>query len=246
MSSRRKIILKELDLLPLWRIKSDNLQNAAESTDSASQEDQCGKRPVSDLSNTTTTRRQQILHMDWDQLKAEVAHCTACPLNQSRTQAVFGIGDENADWLCVGEGPGAREDATGEPFVGPAGKLLDNMLSAIGLRRGNNVYIANIVKCRPPNNRNPEAHEAMQCEPFLARQIELIKPKIIIALGKIAAQNLVKCDDKISNLRGKLHHYSGIPLIVTYHPAYLLRVLPDKAKAWEDLLFAKDIMRSTK
>lgn len=244
MSSRRKIILKELGLLPLWRIKSENLQNTIVSADSSRQEDQCEKRPASDISNNT--RRQQILHMDWDQLKAEVAHCTACALSQSRTQAVFGIGDENADWLCVGEGPGAREDATGEPFVGPAGKLLDNMLSAIGLQRGNNVYIANIVKCRPPNNRNPEVHETMQCEPFLARQIELIKPKIIIALGKIAAQNLVKCDDKISNLRGTLHHYSGIPLIVTYHPAYLLRALPDKAKAWEDLLFAKDIMRSIK
>ncbi|GJL72778.1 MAG: uracil-DNA glycosylase [Nitrosomonas sp.] len=244
MSSRRKIILKELGLLPLWRIKSENLQNTIVSADSSRQEDQCEKRPASDISNNT--RRQQILHMDWDQLKAEVAHCTACALSQSRTQAVFGIGDENADWLCVGEGPGAREDVTGEPFVGPAGKLLDNMLSAIGLQRGNNVYIANIVKCRPPNNRNPEVHETMQCEPFLARQIELIKPKIIIALGKIAAQNLVKCDDKISNLRGTLHHYSGIPLIVTYHPAYLLRALPDKAKAWEDLLFAKDIMRSIK
>jgi uracil-DNA glycosylase len=244
MSSRRKIILKELGLLPLWRIKSENLQNTIVSADSSRQEDQCEKRPASDISNNT--RRQQILHMDWDQLKAEVANCTACALSQSRTQAVFGIGDENADWLCVGEGPGAREDATGEPFVGPAGKLLDNMLSAIGLQRGNNVYIANIVKCRPPNNRNPEVHETMQCEPFLARQIELIKPKIIIALGKIAAQNLVKCDDKISNLRGTLHHYSGIPLIVTYHPAYLLRALPDKAKAWEDLLFAKDIMRSIK
>lgn len=244
MSSRRKIILKELGLLPLWRIKSENLQNTIVSADSSRQEDQYEKRPASDISNNT--RRQQILHMDWDQLKAEVAHCTACALSQSRTQAVFGIGDENADWLCVGEGPGAREDVTGEPFVGPAGKLLDNMLSAIGLQRGNNVYIANIVKCRPPNNRNPEVHETMQCEPFLARQIELIKPKIIIALGKIAAQNLVKCDDKISNLRGTLHHYSGIPLIVTYHPAYLLRALPDKAKAWEDLLFAKDIMRSIK
>lgn len=244
MNNRRKIILKELGLLPLWHIKSENLQNSAVSTDSSSQKDQCGKRPACDISNDT--RRQQILHMDWDQLKAEAAHCTACALSQSRTQVVFGIGDENADWLYVGEGPGAREDATGEPFVGPAGKLLDNMLSAIGLQRGNNVYIANIVKCRPPNNRNPAVHETMQCEPFLVRQINLIRPKLIIALGKIAAQNLVKSDDKISNLRGKLHYYSGIPLIVTYHPAYLLRSLPDKAKAWQDLLFARDTMRTIK
>lgn len=244
MSNRRKTILKELGLLPLWHIKSDNLQNATVSTNFTGQEDQRRKPPASDMPNDA--RRQQILLMDWDQLKAEVAHCTACTLSQARTQTVFGIGDENADWLCVGEGPGAREDATGEPFVGPAGILLDNMLSAIGLQRGKNVYIANIVKCRPPNNRNPEVYETTQCEPFLARQIELIKPKIILALGKIAAQNLVKCDEKISNMRGKLHHYSGIPLIVTYHPAYLLRSLPDKAKAWEDLLFAKDTLRSIK
>ncbi len=182
--------------------------------------------------------------MDWNQLKAEVEHCTACTLSLTRTQAVFGVGDEKANWLCIGEGPGAREDATGEPFVGPAGKLLDNMLSAIGLQRGNNVYIANIVKCRPPNNRNPEPNETKQCEPYLARQIELIKPKIILALGKIAAQNLLKCDDNISSLRGKLHQYSGIALIVTYHPAYLLRSPHDKAKAWEDLCFAQETMRS--
>ena len=244
MRNRRKIILKELDLLPLWHIKSENLQNTAVSASFSNQEDQYKKRPASNISNDT--RRQQILHMDWDQLKAEVAHCTACALSQARTQTVFGVGDENADWLCIGEGPGAREDATGEPFVGPAGELLDNMLSAVGLKRGNNVYIANIVKCRPPNNRNPEPNETKQCEPYLARQIESIKPKIILALGKIAAQNLLKCDDNISSLRGKLHQYFGIPVIVTYHPAYLLRSLSDKAKAWEDLCFAKDTMRSLK
>lgn len=243
MRNRRKIILKELGLLPLWHIKSENLQDTVVSENFSSKENQCKKRP-SGLSNDT--RRQQILHMDWDQLKAEVAHCTACALSQARAQTVFGIGDENADWLCVGEGPGAREDATGEPFVGPAGKLLDNMLSAIGLQRGHNVYIANIVKCHPPNNRNPEANEAIRCEPYLARQIELIRPKIILALGKIAAQNLLQCNDNISSLRGKVHQYSGIPLIVTYHPAYLLRSLPDKAKAWEDLCFAKDTVQSIK
>lgn len=242
MNNRRKSILKELDLLPLWRMKSGNLQDTTIAADFSQQENQYVKHPAQSMSNDT--RRQQILHMDWKQLKPEVAHCTACPLCQSRTQTVFGVGDENADWLFIGEGPGAKEDATGEPFVGPAGKLLDNMLSAIGLQRGNKVYITNIVKCRPPNNRNPEAIEAKQCEPFLIRQIELIRPKIILALGKIAAQNLLKCNDNISSLRGKLHHYSGIPLIVTYHPAYLLRSLPDKAKAWEDLCFAKDTIQS--
>jgi uracil-DNA glycosylase family 4 len=189
-------------------------------------------------------RRAQILHMDWDQLKASVADCTACPLHRARTRTVFGVGDENADWLWVGEGPGAEEDASGEPFVGQAGKLLDNMLAAIDLQRGRNVYITNIVKCRPSGNRNPEAAEAQQCEPYLARQIELIQPKLIIALGKVAVQNLLRTDATVASLRGKLHEHSGIPLIVTYHPAYLLRALPDKAKAWEDLCFARGAMQA--
>lgn len=244
MNDRRKTILKELNLLPLWRIKSENSQGSTLTDDFSQQEIQYVKHPTANMSNDI--RRQQILQMDWKQLKPEVAHCTACPLCQSRTQTVFGVGDENADWLFVGEGPGAKEDATGEPFVGPAGKLLDNMLTAIDLQRSDKVYITNIVKCRPPNNRNPESIEAKQCEPFLIRQIELIKPKIILALGRVAAQNLLKCDANIASLRGKLHQYSGIPLIVTYHPAYLLRSLADKAKAWEDLCFAKDIMQSAR
>ncbi|HEX6829603.1 MAG TPA: uracil-DNA glycosylase, partial [Burkholderiales bacterium] len=177
------------------------------------------------------------------QLKARVAACTDCPLHKGRTQAVFGVGDENADWLFVGEGPGAEEDARGEPFVGQAGKLLDNMLAAIALKRGEKVYIANIVKCRPPGNRNPEPAEAHACEPFLHRQIELIQPKLIVALGKVAALNLLDTDASIASLRGKAHQWRGIPLLVTYHPAYLLRNLPDKAKAWQDLVFAVETFR---
>lgn len=186
----------------------------------------------------------EIGQMDWTQLASTVAGCTACALRQTCTQTVFGVGDQNADWLYIGEGPGAREDALGEPFVGQAGKLLDNMLAAIQLKRGHNVYITNIVKCRPPNNRNPSDDEAKQCAPYLARQIELIKPKLIIALGKVAAQNLLNSDDSIASLRGKIHDYNGIPLIVTYHPAYLLRALPEKAKAWKDLCMAKAFMAS--
>jgi DNA polymerase len=182
--------------------------------------------------------------MHWDELERSVEGCIACPLCESRTRTVFGTGDRNADWLCVGEGPGAQEDATGEPFVGQAGKLLDNMLAAISLKRGLNVYIANVVKCRPPGNRNPTLQEANQCEPYLVRQIELIKPKLIVALGKVAAQNLLRTDASIGSLRGRLHRYSGIPVIVTYHPAYLLRTLPAKAKAWEDLCFACRTMES--
>ena len=184
------------------------------------------------------SRRAAIMRMEWPEIKARVAGCTDCPLHATRKKTVFGVGDEAADWLFVGEGPGADEDAQGEPFVGQAGKLLDNMLAAIGLKRGSNVYIANILKCRPPGNRNPEPHEALQCEPYLHRQIELIRPKLIIALGRVAAANLLASEASVAAMRGKIHRYRGIPLVVTYHPAYLLRNLPDKAKAWTDLCFA--------
>ena len=224
MSGRREEILKELGLWPQWRIKT---VNESHDTSSAITDDRCIR----------------ILRMDWQELKTNVAACKACPLHEKRTQAVFGVGDENADWLFIGEGPGAEEDAKGEPFVGQAGKLLDSMLAALGLKRGDNVYIANVVKCRPPGNRNPEAQEAQQCEPYLERQIALLQPKLIVALGKIAVQNLLKADATIASLRGRLHDYRGIPLIVTYHPAYLLRNLPDKAKAWADLCFARKTMR---
>ena len=183
-------------------------------------------------------RRRVIMLKEWPALKADVAACTACALHAKRNKTVFGVGDENADWLFVGEGPGAEEDAQGEPFVGQAGKLLDNMLAAIKLKRGENVYIANVVKCRPPGNRNPEPGEALACEPYLHRQIDLIRPKLIIALGKVAAANLLATDASVASMRGRVHEYRGTPLIVTYHPAYLLRTLADKAKAWEDLCFA--------
>jgi len=188
-------------------------------------------------------RRSAIMRMEWPGLKEAVASCISCPLHAKRNQTVFGVGDENADWLFVGEGPGADEDAQGEPFVGQAGKLLDSMLAAIKLQRGANVYIANVVKCRPPGNRNPEQSEALACEPYLNRQIDLIRPKLIVALGKVAAANLLASDASVASMRGKVHDYRGTPLIVTYHPAYLLRSLPDKAKAWVDLCFAVRLMR---
>jgi DNA polymerase len=181
--------------------------------------------------------------MDWPALKSAVAACMDCPLHAKRNNTVFGVGDENADWMFIGEGPGADEDALGDPFVGQAGRLLDNMLAAIGLKRGEDVYIANVVKCRPPGNRNPEPDEAKKCEPYLRRQIELVKPKLIIALGRIAAMNLLARDASIASLRGRVLDYNGTPLIVTYHPAYLLRSLTEKAKAWEDLCFAVKTMQ---
>ena len=176
---------------------------------------------------------------DWIRLEREVPACTACVLHTSRTQTVLGVGDRDADWLLVGEAPGAEEDRLGEPFVGQAGRLLDNMLAAIGLARGENVYIANVLKCRPPGNRNPEPAEVDRCTPFLLRQIALIEPKIIVAMGRFAAQTLLGSDATIASLRGRVHRYAGVPLVVTYHPAYLLRNLPDKAKAWDDLLLAR-------
>jgi uracil-DNA glycosylase family 4 len=178
----------------------------------------------------------------WIEIKQAVPACTACGLHKSRTQTVFGVGDENADWMLIGEAPGAEEDRLGDPFVGQAGKLLDNMLAAIGLNRGDNVYIANVLKCRPPGNRNPEPAEVEKCTPFLKRQIALIQPKLIIAMGRFAAQTLLASDASIASMRGRVFRYEGVPLIVTYHPAYLLRTLPDKAKAWEDLVFAKKTM----
>jgi len=188
-------------------------------------------------------RRAAIAAMGWDELRDATNACRACPLCQQRKQAVLGVGDVEADWLFVGEGPGAEEDERGEPFVGQAGKLLDAMLAAIDLRRGDNVYIANTVKCRPPGNRTPEPDETAACWPFLARQIALIKPKLIVALGRPAAQTLLQTEVKIGAARGQLFEHGGIPVIVTYHPAYLLRNLPDKAKAWEDLCFMRATMR---
>jgi len=188
-------------------------------------------------------RREAIMQMDWEALRECVANCQSCSLAQTRTQTVFGVGDQNADWLLVGEAPGAEEDKRGEPFVGQAGKLLDNMLAAIQLKRGEKVYIANVLKCRPPENRDPHGEEVVQCDPFLKRQVELIRPKLIVAMGRFAAQSILNTDAAIGTLRGKLHDYHGVPVIVTYHPAYLLRNLPDKAKAWEDLCFARATMR---
>lgn len=181
----------------------------------------------------------EIKDMDWPALKATVRNCTACGLRAGCTRTVFGVGDESADWLLVGEAPGAEEDRLGEPFVGQAGKLLDNMLAALGLARGENVYIANVLKCRPPGNRNPEPGEVAKCAPHLARQIALIRPKLILAMGRFAAQTLLGTDATIGSLRGTVHRYQGVALVVTYHPAYLLRNLPDKAKAWADLLLAQ-------
>lgn len=224
-------MLKEMGLGPIWKLRQPPKKKR-------------GAASEAEPAVPVDARTAAIAAMGWDELKQAVADCTACELCQTRKQAVLGVGDVDADWLFVGEGPGAEEDERGEPFVGQAGKLLDAMLAAIDLKRGNKVYIANAVKCRPPNNRTPEPGETAACWPFLARQIELISPKLIVTLGKPAAQTLLQQEVTISRARGMVHDFAGIPLIVTYHPAYLLRNLPDKAKAWEDLCFMRKTMAS--
>jgi uracil-DNA glycosylase len=179
----------------------------------------------------------------WQQLADEVARCTRCELHRTRTRPVLGVGDRRAQWLVVGEAPGAEEDRQGEPFVGRAGQLLDAMLRAIGLARGRNVYIANILKSRPPGNRDPAPAEVAACLPYLERQIELIRPRLILAVGRIAMQNLLDTQSSLGRMRGQVHAFGGLktPVIVTYHPAYLLRKPEDKRKAWEDLKFARTV-----
>jgi DNA polymerase len=302
---RREAVLRELNLYPQWVRRNEPAPVSAEqpvpiieqlvaapvvaptplapalARAVALNEDGVSARTEKNIiqaGSSATTPASQVDKLDWAELKQQVRDCTACNLRAGCTQTVFGVGDEKADWLFVGEGPGADEDALGEPFVGQAGKLLDNMMMAIKLKRGKNVYIANIVKCRPPDNRNPAADEIAQCLPYLARQIELIQPKLIVALGKVASNALLGKEATLASLRGKLHDYrvetatgqdviqegesshlssiphqttlshrvrTTIPLIVTYHPAYLLRSPSEKAKAWQDLLLAVQTMEKS-
>lgn len=184
-----------------------------------------------------------VAGMDWPQLRAAVADCRACSLCETRTQTVFGVGHPQAQWMIVGEAPGEQEDLKGEPFVGAAGRLLDRMLLALGLTRGeadaaHQVYIANTLKCRPPRNRNPEPEELARCQPFLLRQVELVQPRVILAMGRFAVQSLLDSTEPIGRLRGRVHTWRGRPLVVTYHPAYLLRSPADKARSWADLCLA--------
>lgn len=249
-NERRATFLDEIGVGPLWvrrGLPTNEPQN--------NQEDAVAAEPAqtATLPSSWTTEAVEMQSaasnpavntMNWTQLKATVAACEQCGLCKKRTNTVFGVGDEKAKWLFIGEGPGRNEDAQGEPFVGPAGKLLDNMLRSLGLQRGANAYIANIVKCRPTDasgkDRPPTAEEADACMPYLQRQIALIQPAVIVALGKTAALSLLKRDPTtpVSALRGTVHSYADRPLIVTYHPAYLLRTPADKRKTWADLCLA--------
>jgi DNA polymerase len=246
---RDEHVLRELNLYPLWVRRGVPAQQepapapvVLEAVPEVKTEAPVAETAaVADMPHVASM--PDVAALDWSALKETVRDCTACKLRAGCTQTVFGVGDEQADWLFVGEGPGEEEDALGEPFVGQAGKLLDNMLFSIGLKRGDNVYIANVVKCRPPNNRNPEADEIATCMPYLQQQIAHIKPKLIVALGKTAACALLGRDATLGSLRGSLHDYHGIPLLVSFHPAYLLRSPAEKAKAWQDLKAAMAHMR---
>jgi len=226
----RDDVFEELGIGPVWRLRETT------AADPKPAEPAAEARPACEAASEPSA---QPARFTWEQLTDAVAHCTACKLHKTRTQGVLGVGDRNAGWLFIGEAPGADEDRLGEPFVGQAGKLLDAMLAAVDLKRGENVYIANVLKSRPPGNRNPEPDEVAACRPYLLAQIELIRPKLIVALGRFAAQSLLDTTESIGRLRGRTHRFQGVPLVVTYHPAYLLRNLPDKARAWEDLCFAR-------
>jgi DNA polymerase len=240
MATREDLML-ELGLTPTWRLRGGAaaLPAASECAAPALLGPKSPAAPRSSQSVDDGSRNARIAALSWNDFAADVDACTACGLCRTRHKSVPGVGVADAEWLFIGEAPGAEEDARGEPFVGPAGRLLDNMLAALGLARERNVYIANVLKCRPPNNRTPEPGETEACRPYLERQVELIRPKLIVALGKSAASLLLGTDATIASLRGRQHRYRGVPLIVTYHPAYLLRNLPDKAKAWEDMVLAR-------
>ena len=244
---RRARLWDAMALGPRW-IERSALQGAA---------DGAGAAAVGSLATATAApmdgpvgdRATAIAALDWPALERAVANCTACALAKTRTQTVFGVGNRAAHWMLVGEAPGAEEDARGEPFVGQAGRLLDNMLAALGLARqgdeARSVFIANVLKCRPPGNRNPDPAEVAQCEPFLLRQVALVQPKLIVVMGRFAVHALLRTDATIASLRSRVHSITvegrQVPVIVTYHPAYLLRNLADKAKSWADLCLAQHV-----
>jgi len=235
--------------LPVWQPRARDVQMQTQYRDAKKspeklniQPEDAVKEPENDTTDIKINTEKQISGLDWPELSSTVASCTACDLSTTRTQTVFGTGNKNADWLFIGEAPGAEEDKQGLPFVGRAGLLLSAMLFALGLER-DDIYISNVLKCRPPNNRDPRPEEASQCEIFLRAQINLIKPKVIIALGRHAAHSLLKTDKTLSSLRGQTHDFHGTPLVVTYHPAYLLRTPADKNKSWQDLCLANKLVQ---
>jgi len=247
MNPRRFAILREMGLTPIWRLRPpagaevpdasvDIPESLPEETPGPDDSAPSPRAPV------VTAGTSRVAAMDWQELEEAIRACRACVLCEKRIQAVPGVGDRRARWMFIGEGPGSEEDRRGEPFVGQAGQLLDRMLAALGLGRSEDVYIANAVKCRPPHNRTPEVAEVAACAAFLDRQIALVRPRLLIALGRPAAQVLLGREISIAAARGKRFERDGVPVIVTYHPAYLLRNPQDKGKAWEDLCLARRLV----
>ena len=239
----------ELGLSPLWKRRNNDSDNPTtpKTTTPVSTKDS-PPTPPPPAQNTPPPSADMpddavIARMQWQPLHEAVLKCHRCALAENRTQAVFGVGDTNANIFFVGEGPGFEEDKKGEPFVGAAGKLLDAMLKSIGMGRDSGIYIANIVKCRPPQNRNPKPEEAQACMTYLRRQLALASPSLIVALGRVAAAHLLQTEEPIGKLRQRLHDYEGIPLVVTYHPAYLLRSPTEKRKSWNDLLLIRRLAK---
>ena len=251
-TARRDALWHGLGIGPLWRRRrgADSVSIAVPARPGATVAPAVDRADVDSVAAASNGAVTAVPTMDWGQLEQAVQACAACALCRTRTQTVFGVGDRSARWMLIGEAPGAEEDARGEPFVGQAGRLLDQMLAAVGLSRtaqgDGSVYIANVLKCRPPANRNPEPEEVARCEPFLRRQIALVAPGLLLVMGRFAAQSLLGTDASIASLRGRVHRYDadgrGIPVVVTYHPAYLLRSLADKSKSWADLCLARDVV----
>jgi uracil-DNA glycosylase len=255
---QREELIEELGLGPVWKLRSTTgavkkdqgealrtavltpTSRATAGSDAGAAASAVSARPAESSTGSATTG---LAGVEWPELLQKISTCAACGLCQQRKQAVPGVGDLRPDWLVIGEGPGAEEDERGEPFVGQAGKLLDSMLASIGLERGKKVYIANAVKCRPPANRTPTPEEMGACRPFLERQFELLQPRIILLLGRAAAHSILGSDASLTSLRGKVHRWRDTPVVATYHPAYLLRSLTEKAKAWEDLCLARRVLQ---
>jgi uracil-DNA glycosylase len=241
----RDVILREIGLTPIWTLRNTNTSHESSDVPSAIAEElgvsasvtQTAEAPRS--AEDGTTRAARISALDWNDLVADIAQCTACKLCKTRTKTVPGVGNRAPDWMVIGEGPGESEDKQGEPFVGRAGQLLDQMLAAVGKSRKENVFIANVVKCRPPGNRDPEADEIDACAPYLERQIVLATPKLLLAVGKFAGQQMLNTDATVGAMRASPGKRGDVAIVVTYHPAYLLRAPLDKAKAWEDLVAAQ-------
>lgn len=257
----RDTILREIGLSPIWRSRQTLQSDAAAQLPLRQSNDEprnvlraeplpaADTRPSADSLSTTTEshdlRAARIAALSWDAINADIAACRACRLCETRVNTVPGVGHPSPDWMVIGEGPGEHEDKQGEPFVGRAGQLLDQMLAAVGKSRKENVFIANVVKCRPPGNRDPQADEIAACAPYLQRQIALAEPKLLVALGKFAGQTLLATDATVAAMRASAGMREGVPVVVTYHPAYLLRSPLEKAKAWADLVAAKRLSEQT-